>query len=521
MELIFCGSWPNPQGGYSSFAGKNSPVVHPRHFCWRVLWLTMAAMKRYPRSFLQLITLGHILFAMPLLIAAGYVFFTLQALNGHYRAAIEHASISARLGGELAEDLLHMERNLRRYVLLKNIESLNDYNDVRLEWQGHVAAFSLLPPLPQRIVGELQEQVDNEKRAYDGMLASGNPLTLQAALDDLKQRSNATLDAARQVLEEEQERFLKDSETLSRRLIVAAVVAVLVALCCFWAVRTLLARLIARFERALLRLGKGDLQQPIELDGPGDLRWLGRWLEWLRRRLLSLEEGRAQVLRHVSHELKTPLAAMQEGASLLAEEVPGQLTAEQRRIVNILQGNSRRLQDLIEGLLRLQQAGHAAERIGFENLRFDQLIDQVLETCHLIAGERQINVQCELGETEIIAGREALITIVHNLLSNAIKFSPERGCVHVILQHDEEQAVLDVTDEGPGVSGQDAPQIFEPFYRSEASRQIAGVGLGLAIAREFVLAHRGTIVQVPASSGGHFRVTLPLKAPHLRELVDA
>ncbi|PKO34957.1 MAG: hypothetical protein CVU34_05585 [Betaproteobacteria bacterium HGW-Betaproteobacteria-7] len=480
----------------------------------------MLAMKRYPRSLLQLITLGHFLFAMPLLIAAGYVFLKLQTLNGHYRAAIEHASISSRLSGELAEDLLHMERNLRRHVLLKNADTLHDYNDVRIEWEGHVAAFARLPQLPLGIVNELQDLVDSEKRAYVAMLDSGNTSTLQAAIDELKQRSNTTLESARQVLDDDQARFLRESEALSQRLILAAVMAVGVALCCLWAVRSLLARLIGRFERALLRLGKGDLQQPIELDGPGDLRWLGRWLEWLRRRLLSLEEGRTQVLRHVSHELKTPLAAMQEGSSLLAEEVPGPLTPEQRRIVNILKSNSRRLQDLIEGLLRLQQAGHLAERIGFETLRFDQLIEQVLETCRLIAGERSINFHCELRETEIFAGREALITIVHNLLSNAIKFSPEYGCIRVTLQHDADQAVLDVMDEGPGISRRDAKQIFEPFYRSEASRQIAGIGLGLAIARTFVLAHRGEISLLPASAGGHFRVTLPLKAPYLGAQVD-
>ena len=480
----------------------------------------MLAMKRYPRSFLQLITLGHFLFAMPLLIAAGYVFFKLQALNDHYRAAIEHASISSRLSGELAEDLLHMERNLRRYVLLKNADTLHDYNDVRSEWQEHVDAFARLPQLPLTIVNELQDLMASEKRAYVAMLDSGNTATLQAAIDELKQRSSTTLESARKVLDDDQARFLRESEALSQQLILAAVIAVAVALCCLWAVRSLLARLIARFERALLRLGKGDLQQPIELDGPGDLRWLGRWLEWLRRRLLSLEEGRTQVLRHVSHELKTPLAAMQEGSSLLAEEVPGPLTPEQRRIVNILQSNSRRLQDLIDGLLRLQQAGHIAERISYETLRFDHLIEQVLETCRLIAGERNISFHCELGETEIVAGREALITIVHNLLSNAIKFSPEYGSIRVALQHDKEQAVLDVMDDGPGVSGHDAGHIFEPFYRSEASRQIAGIGLGLAIARKFVEAHRGDISLMPTGKGGHFRVTMPLNAPYFGAQVD-
>ena len=476
----------------------------------------MAAMKRYPRSFLQLITIGHILFALPLLVASGYVFFTLQVLNSHYRAAIEHASISSRLSGELEEDLLHMERNLRRYLVLKDVESLNDYVTVRTEWQRHVGAFAKLSPLPEPMLKEMQAQLALENDAYFVLKDTGNAQPLQLVIDELKLRSQNSLDEAKLILDREQEQFLKDSEVLSTRLMLAAGSSVLIALCCLWAIRKLLARLIGRFERALLRLGKGDLQQVIELDGPGDLRWLGRWLEWLRKRLLSLEKDRAQVLQHVSHELKTPLAAMHEGASLLAEEVSGPLSADQRRIVSILQSNARRLQDLIEGLLRLQQAGHAAERIGFEVIRFDLLIEQVLETCRLIASERRIQFQCVLSETEIVAGREALMTIVHNLLSNAIKFSPDGGCVCITLVQDGDKVTFDVIDQGPGVPDLDKLQIFEPFYRSSASRHIAGIGLGLAIAREFVLAQRGELLLIDSPAGAHFRVVLPLSAPYLR-----
>ena len=509
-------SWPDLQVEYSSFAIFLTAVVYTRHFCWRTVWHTMAAMKRYPRSFLQLITFGHILFALPLLIASGYVFFTLQVLNSHYRAAIEHASVSSRLSGELEEDLLHMERNLRRYVVLKDAESLNDYVAVRTEWQGHVGTFSRLSPLSEQILNEIQAQLTLENDAFVVLRDTGSSQRLQGVIDELKLRSQNSLDEARLIMESQQEQFLKDSDALSTRLMLAAGSSVLIAFCCLWAIRKLLARLIGRFERALLRLGKGDLQQAIELDGPGDLRWLGRWLEWLRKRLLSLEEGRAQVLRHVSHELKTPLAAMHEGASLLAEEISGPLTPDQRRIVSILQSNSRRLQDLIEGLLRLQQAGHAAERIGFEVVRFDLTIEQVLETCRLIAGERRIQFQCVHSETEIVAGREALMTIVHNLLSNAIKFSPDGGCVSIALVQDGEKVIFDVIDQGAGVPETDKLQIFEPFYRSAASRHVAGIGLGLAIAREFVLAHRGELLLIDSPTGAHFRVVLPLSAPYLR-----
>jgi two-component system sensor histidine kinase GlrK len=473
-------------------------------------------MKRYPHSFLQLVTWGHLLVMLPLLAAGLYVFVALDNLNSRYQSAIEQVSVSARLSGELAEDLVHMERNLRRYEILKDEHSLDDYMQVRNEWRESVATFLKLPPLPEGIVAEFKAQLLKEDAAFAELRNGGNPRPLHLTIEGIQKRSPALLDEARQALDQEQAKYVSESETLRTRLIAAAVTASLTAFCCLWLIRRLLARLIGRFERAVLSLGKGDLQQQIALDGPGDLRWLGRWLEWLRRRLLSLEESRTRVLRHVSHELKTPLAAMHEGASLLAEQVAGPLTPEQSRIVQIMQGNSRRLQDLIDGLLRLQQAEHSAERIGHERLRFDKLIEQVGDTYRLIAQERAIRTACNLQETEIVAGREALMTIIHNLLSNAVKYSPDGGEIRVTLTHDGQQAVFDVQDQGPGIGTEEAVLIFEPFYRSKRSRQVSGVGLGLAIAREFVLALRGTIELVPAETGAHFRVVLPLNAPYLR-----
>jgi len=473
-------------------------------------------MKRYPRSFLQLVTFGHLLVMLPLLLAGIYVFIALDALNNHYRAALEEVSTSSRLGGELAEDLVHMERDLRRYEVLRDSPSLQDYAQVRSQWQKDVEAFARLPPLPASIIKELRDQLAKEEAAFASLRANGDPQPLHTEIVELKKTSAKTIENANAILEREQEKYLEESNALRTRMLLAAGIAGLIAFFFLWLIRTLLARLIGRFEHAVLRLGKGDLQREIALDGPGDLRWLGRWLEWLRRRLLSLEESRTLVLRHVSHELKTPLAAMSEGASLLAEQIAGPLTEEQSRIVKILQSNSHRLQDLIEGLLRLQQAEHAAERIGHEKLRFDQLIEQVLDTYHLIASERNICLQCSLQETPIIAGREALLTVIHNLLSNAVKFSPEGGVIDITLQHDNRQATLDVLDQGPGIDADDTAKIFEPFYRGKTSRQVPGIGLGLTITREFVLAHRGELSLLPSAKGAHFRVVLPCRAPYLR-----
>jgi len=334
---------------------------------------------------------------------------------------------------------------------------------------------------------------------------------MRSVVVGLRSHWQTVQDSVRTILESEQAQFRGAAEALRQRMLVALCCALAIALASIWASRRLLARLIGRFEKAVIGLGKGELQQRIALSGPSDLRWLGRWLEWLRRRLLALEESRTRMLRHVSHELKGPLAALREGSNLLAEEVSGPLSGEQAHIVKILQSNSRRLQDLIEGLLRLQQAEYAAERIGVETLRYDALIEQVLETYRLIAGERHIEFQAQLAAVTIVTGREGLLTIVNNLLSNAVKFSPDGGRVYVELTTRGERACLEVRDEGKGVSDADKAKIFEPFYRSSASKPVAGVGLGLAIAREFVLAYGGELALLASPQGAHFQVLLPLR----------
>ena len=101
------------------------------------------------------------------------------------------------------------------------------------------------------------------------------------------------------------------------------------------------------------------------MNGPQDLRYLGQRLEWLRSRLSDLEEQQNRFLRHVSHELKTPLTAVREGAELLRDNVGGKLSPEQREIVRIVRENTLSLQKLIEDLLKYHQTrGDGAANAG-------------------------------------------------------------------------------------------------------------------------------------------------------------
>src|SRR5206468_2969121 len=158
----------------------------------------------------------------------------------------------------------------------------------------------------------------------------------------------------------EVERLRFNAEHVQRSLILLVIFSTAVALTIALALTRYISRPIAEIDAAIRQLGGADFSRPIAVRGPEDLRYLGRRLDWLRRRLDEFETQKNRFLRHVSHELKTPLTALREGAELLHDQVAGPLAPPQRQVVAIMRDNSVKLQRLIEELLDYQRALHAA-----------------------------------------------------------------------------------------------------------------------------------------------------------------
>lgn len=467
-------------------------------------------MNLYPRSFLRLIVLGNVLAVLPLLGAVGYASSTVADLARQSEVTVRQASRAATLGYALQEDLTHMERILRQYEVLRDPSLLDEYVAERKEWRQSAeeyAAMSLFANLAGR-VGNMQQR---EAAAYEklGTHAEKLPL-LKAALATVRRDLDPLLIDANRLIEAEREAFRIRAESLRERLIAAMFSALALTGLLVWFGRRTVARLWSRFERAVQALGEGRLDRRIHLKGPEDMQQVGSRLEWLRKRMVTLEKDRTRVMRHASHELKTPLATLREGASLLSEGVAGPLTPQQAKIAGIMNTNAVRLQGLIDGVLRMQQASHARDHMQTSPIRFDKVIEQTLTTIQLAARNRKLRITGSLAPVTVEGNGEALATLADNVISNAIKFSPDGGVVHITLTREADNAVLDVIDDGPGIGSEEAARIFAPFYRGAAGKGIPGAGLGLAIAHEFALAHRGRLEIVERQGGAHFRASLPL-----------
>lgn len=363
---------------------------------------------------------------------------------------------------------------------------------LRLVWLTQIENVGALLRGPADNALDRERQVALEFRELDFT----NSRIARAVQDDIEQRDRSL----RESLAASRTRLMQQ---VGLAIVLAAVLAVALGL---W-----LSRPFGRMERAVKDLGENRLDQPIDIKGPSDVRRLSQQLEWLRLRLMELDADKARFLRHVSHELKTPLAALREGVSLLEEGVTGELTADQMEIARILRHNTAVLQGQIEALLNFNAAAFEARQLRRERCDLLALLHEQVETQRLQWQGAGLRVRVEGPTVWARVDHDKLGTALANLLSNAIRFSPPGGTVTLSLDTHDSRARIDIRDEGPGVAPEDRDRVFEPFYRGERQPQdaVRGTGIGLSIVQEYIAAHGGKVALLDDGPGAHFRIELP------------
>ena len=503
----------------------------------------LAATLSYPRSFLGLLLAGFTLVILPLVGALAYSAWNTERLASQSRTAVFNASQAARASRSMVERIGSIERLAQQMAVLDDPELVVTYARVHRSFKQLADEIAMLP-LDDAQGGALARTVEHEQRLYDLLTGQTKP---RARSPELALELDRLIDSAREVLavnnrivDREVERLRASAERVQRGLILLVLLSTAVALAIALALTRYIARPIGEIDGAIRQLGGADFSRPIAVRGPEDLRYLGRRLDWLRRRLEEFETQKSRFLRHVSHELKTPLTALREGAELLHDQVGGPLTPTQKQVVLIMRDNSVKLQRLIEELLDYQRALHAAASLDVKTVVLDELVAEAARAHQLAAASKGLRLVLDAQSATLDADPEKLRSIVDNLISNAVKFSPPGGAIVVRARVLAGEAVIEVQDSGPGVPAEERESIFNLFFRgrtrmenSPAGGQLKSSGLGLAIARELVEAHGGRIAVVAEREGAanaagageaplrgaRFRVTLPRRSA--RALADA
>jgi signal transduction histidine kinase len=264
--------------------------------------------------------------------------------------------------------------------------------------------------------------------------------------------------------------------------------------------------------------------------------WVARFLLGTRNSTLQLAEARAVAARehakaerseqqrrelivNVSHELRTPIASIRghlESLQMADEDLPsGQLA-----YLEIAQRETERLSALVDDLLSLARSDAGELHLDMTAVDAGQVVEEVFQTLAPLARrERQVTLTRATppGISPVLADRQRLVQVLLNLVRNAIMYTPEGGLVSISLESPgDSQVALTVADTGIGIPQDELDNVFDRFYRSDASRARAtgGFGLGLAIVRDLVTAMGGSIsAESIEGEGSRFRLVLPAALP--------
>ena len=468
-------------------------------------------------SLSTLVLAGFLLAGLPLLWTIWSSIQSVGELAGLSQKAVVRSSQATQHSRVLTETLTAMERSLRQYFVLNDIELFAAYQKDR---QLFVSTVDQLHGL--KLEGELKVALDSlvarEKTLFESIgqkkLNKTEELNLVKGFSELNESTQALWKLSAEWVDE-QSAELKEAATDVQKDILKKASFLLPAFIILVILFTyLIARPIRQLERSIGNMSGGDLNKPIIIEGPADIRSLGERLNFLRQKLKKLEEDQQKFLQQVSHELKTPLASINEGAGLLSDEVVGKLNGEQTDIVHIMKASSLELQEQINTLLEFNRLNAQKNSLNIGRHGVLPLVNQAVTRQRILLKSKNIDIKLDLPKTHINVDKQKIDMVLDNLLSNAIKYSPQGGEVVLSASILDNKIVMLISDQGYGLDISEEFKIFDLFYQGHAAKQynIQGNGLGLAIAKDLVEAHGGSITaDINYKGGAKFVVTLPME----------
>jgi two-component system sensor histidine kinase GlrK len=473
-----------------------------------------------PNSIVSLILIGFAVVLTPLIAAVVTAVVYVDRLAQDSREAVLEAQSATQQSRSLVEQLTEMQRAFGQFEVLGD----EDFYKIYLERRGDFrTALNKLATLPLTEAGREQlDRLSKEEDEFYGKLhersAQPSNVTSESVLrswSNLSARARTVLAESGKLIERQASLTTATADGVQRSLLLQAAAVIPAAIVLAGLFVVLITRPMRQVGWAIRRLGAQEFSAPIEVRGPRDVEELGAQLDWLRRRIQELEREKVTFLRHISHELKTPLTTIRQCAELLRENLDDAGSIEEE-MSKILCSNSIRLQKLIEDLLQFAKTQVPTARLSaMESVDLRELVDSTLAGHALEIKTKRVRLEKTLSEARIRGDQNWLRIIVDNLLTNAIKYTPTGGTIGIELSVRDEHAVLEVRDTGPGVPDEEREKIFEPFYQGQAEYQspVKGTGLGLAIVKEYVEAHDGTVEVLGSTQGARFRVELPVSGP--------
>ncbi|MDC9589731.1 HAMP domain-containing sensor histidine kinase [Xenorhabdus sp. XENO-10] len=475
--------------------------------------ISLKKWRLFPRSLRQLVVMAFWLVLLPLLVLAYQAYQSLDQLSTK-AAKINSSTLSdAHRSEAMVGIALEMERSYRQYCVLGDDRLKRLYQHQYRQYMNMLGS--------QMAVLANAEYTKKFDKLLSGLvnISCSNGLPEPTSLKLLREFSETNslmVQETRKIIFSRGEQLQKSIADKGRFFGWQSLILFLLSAFLITLFTRMIIGPVKGIERMINRLGEGQsLENQIDsFKGPRELRSLAQRIIWLSERLSWLESQRHEFLRHISHELKTPLASMREGAELLADEIAGPLTVDQKEVVSILNSSSKHLQRLIEQLLEYNRKladGPAEHQV----VSLKEIVDGVVLSHQLPARIKNIHTEIQMDMDYCWAEPGLLMRVIDNLYSNAVHYGAESGNIWIFSRQVGKNLQIDVANTGTPIPELEKSMIFEPFYQGKLQRKgaVKGSGLGLSIAQDCIKQMQGELHLIESEFADVcFRVELPLTA---------
>lgn len=457
--------------------------------------------------------MAFVLVLAPLLVLAWQAWQSLNGLSMQAAHINRTTLVDARRSEAMTNIALEMERSYRQYCVLDDARLEKVYQDQRKRYAGMLEAQAGVLPDSQ-----LYNLLHSNLTALSQLKCKNNsPDSTAAASIETFAKANAQMvKATREVVYSRGQQLQQEIASRGKFFGWQALMLFLVSLILVMLFTRMIIGPVKGIERMINELGEGrSLDNAVVFNSPHELRSISQRVIWLSERLAWLESQRHQFLRHISHELKTPLASIREGTELLADQIAGSLSEAQKEVVTILDSSSRNLQKLIEQLLDYNRT-LVDGGLDLEQVALAPLVESVVAAHSLPAKAKMMHTSINLEVAECLAQPALLKGVLDNLYSNAVYYGAESGNICIHSHQSDKQLYIDVTNTGVPIPQSERTMIFEPFYQGSQQRKgaVKGSGLGLSIARDCIRQMQGALYLVDNSGVDVcFRLELPVFKP--------
>jgi signal transduction histidine kinase len=264
---------------------------------------------------------------------------------------------------------------------------------------------------------------------------------------------------------------------------------------------------LRRLVKGTQALAKGQFWHRLRADGRDEFAELAAHFNTMTERLSELDQMKKDFVSHVSHDLKAPLASIRQVMHLLLQGIPGSLNEQQKHLIQLSYNSAERLAAMVGNLLDVSRMEAGAMEYRMADCDIAPLIKEVAAEFDVQATEKNVRlrIECESPSVLVQCDRERIVQVIGNLYENALKFSPSHNEILTRIDRDDAGLIrVCVSDAGPGIPDDHKERIFEKFHQVKYGKKVAGqgVGLGLAICKTIVEAHRGKIWVEDNPTGG-------------------